>query len=215
MRGNEQAGRSEIRVRVFGRLVRRVGLMALVMCVVGVASPFASTDAASSSSRVRLLARQAKPLVRTGRLRSPTFARLLEEIERSSVIVLVDIAAVGEGGGRAGALHFLTSGAGGARVLHVRLYPQSATWIGSITQQVALIAALGHELQHALEVDAQAGVQSPAAFAAMYRAAGRRVRLQHGEEFETQAAVRIGRQVERELLGSATDVAPLLACDEL
>lgn len=214
MRGNAQAGRSEIRVRVFGRLVRRVGLVALVMCV-GVASPFASTDAAASSSRVRLLARQAKPLVRTGRLRSPTFARLLEEIERSSVIVLVDIAPVGEGGGRAGALHFLTSSASGARVLHVRLYPQSATWLGSIAQQVTLIAALGHELQHALEVDAQAGVQSPAAFAAMYRTAGRRVRLQHGEEFETEAAVRIGRQVERELLGGSVDAMEVLACGEL
>lgn len=120
----------------------------------------------------------------------------------------MEIAATGEGGGRAGALHFMTTSRTDTRILRVRLYPQSSSWLASIAQHVALTAALGHELQHALEVHARASVRTAEDFATMYRAEGTRVRFKQGEEFEAVAALHIGRQVERELLGVPT--APAL-----
>jgi hypothetical protein len=167
-----------------------------------------------SATRVRLLAPLAKQLVETGRTRSPTFARLLEEIERSNVIVFVDIVSNTQPrSARAGALNFITSRKGD-RFLLVRLYPQTAAWLAPIAEPDSLIATLGHELQHALEVGAQPSVRTAADFAGLYRAIGTRVHVGSGEEFDTMPARYIGSEVERDLR-ERRPLPALLPCTQL
>ena len=102
-----------------------------------------------------------------GRTRSRTFARLVQELERSRVIVYVETslrmrAAVG------GQFFFVAKGADGSRYLRIRLNARAGA--------IDLTARLGHELQHATEVSREA-VSDKAGMARLYRVIGEELTL--------------------------------------
>jgi hypothetical protein len=121
-----------------------------------------------------------------GRSRSPTFARLVQELERSRVIVYVETslrlpASLG------GQFFFVTEAADGSRYLRIRLNARAGA--------VDLTARLGHELQHAAEVS-RGAVTDTASMARLYRAIGEEP---DPKVFDTSAARAVEARVTAEL----------------
>lgn len=116
---------------------------------------------------------------------SPAFRRLVDELERSDVIVHVQ--QVNQSGdGLAGATRFVTR-AGGQRYVRVTLY---GWW--STNQTVSLI---GHELQHAVELASAGWVVDHATCLELFHAIGRRTCDRRRLCYETDAAIAAGAQV--------------------
>jgi hypothetical protein len=140
------------------------------------------------SARVRSTDRRIAYALRRGAEASPTFRRLLRELEESTVIVYVEA-------GRcqhlqpAGCLA-LVAASGGQRFLRVLVNPQQPT--------DRLVAMIAHELQHAREVSEAPEVVDDATVAALFRRIGRQ-RDGMLDVYETPAAIRIGELVAKEL----------------
>jgi len=134
---------------------------------------------------VRPLEKDADRVLAKGLAKSPTFRRLVSRLEQSDVIVYVRLGwdLPQHIGGR---LHFLAVH-GESRYLVVDLNRAVA--------QTALVALLGHELQHAVEVAEDLDVTSPADLRVLYR----RVGIQTGaDRYDSIAARRAGYDVLRE-----------------
>ena len=148
--------------------------------------------AAPSPSAVGARVRGATPAINTmlanGVRRSSTFARLVREIDATDVIVYVELISTMPAG-LDGRLTFLTH-AGGMRYLRIQ--------VPTNTGRDDLIAVIGHELQHALEVAENQNVQSSEDLAVLYRLIG--VQGAGADRFDTVAARSIGRRVRAELL---------------
>ena len=101
-------------------------------------------------------------LIATGMDRSATFRQLVRRIERSDVIVYVE------------ARHDMRDGVGGS----MRFIARSATdrfvriQLNADCSNHTLVALLGHELQHVVEVADHAEVQSPDDLRDFYRRTG-------------------------------------------
>jgi hypothetical protein len=136
---------------------------------------------------------QAMPRVRSGhpyvramimeaQVRSVTFRSLVRAIEGTNGIVYVE-----EGACRHGVnscLSLVVTASGGYRILRVVIDARRQDW--------DVMSSIGHELQHALEVLRQPGVQTGAqVFFAFYQAGK--------ERFETGEALRVGLAVRREI----------------
>lgn len=132
-------------------------------------------------------------LLEQGRDRSPTFAALAAAIERATVHVDVEVAPSSEG--PSGRLRFERVEAG-VRRLHVRLDPGTTSYGRALSRQIELIAILGHELQHAVEVASSPAVIDAAGFASLYRAIGTSL---GDNAFDTAAARAAGDAVLHEL----------------
>ena len=134
---------------------------------------------------VRPLEKDADRVLAKGLAKSPTFRRLVSRLEQSDVIVYVRLGwdlplHIG------GRLHFLAVH-GESRYLVVDLNRALA--------RSALVALLGHELQHAVEVAEAPDVTSPADLRVLYR----RVGIQTGpDRYDSIAARRAGYDVLRE-----------------
>ena len=108
-------------------------------------------------------------LLATGMDRSATFRQLVRRIERSDVIVYVE------------ARHDLRDGVGGS----MRFLARSATdrfvriQLNADYSNHTLVALLGHELQHVVEVAEHPEVQSPERPARFLPAHGRAHRPRH------------------------------------
>jgi hypothetical protein len=157
-----------------------------------VSGPSASAIAASpallssEARRVRSSNARVTRLIAEGMRRSPTFADLVRRIHETNVIVYVEptYRIPSEMCGR---IAFSTQ-AGDQRYLRVQVL--------STMPADAMIAVIGHELRHALEVAADPTVVNPRSLAAMYRRIGER----SGERaFDTEAARVAGRVVRSEL----------------
>jgi hypothetical protein len=153
------------------------------------AAPPASPPAASGV-RVRGLRvgkRDAAALLEIARLACPTVQRLLDELQETDVIVLVEV----RDGVLNGTGHLTFQGEGhGTRYLRITLdggnrRPELAAW-------------LAHELQHAVEVAAAAGVKNAEGLGRLFTRIGWRVA---DAQFETDAAVTAGKQALREAYG--------------
>lgn len=133
-------------------------------------------------------------LLRTGIAHSDTFNRLVARLEQSNVVAYVDCAAPIEFVQRAvppGRLVFVAY-VEGIRYLAVRLdcRPNDARQL----------AALAHELQHAVEVADAPEVQDRLAMASLYRSIGFTARYTGSSEaFETSAAQAAGDATSDEL----------------
>ena len=141
--------------------------------------------------RLRPLTNLAAEFVSRGRDGSPTFRSLVDRIERSDVIVYVD-------------LEHRKPGApdGTTRLLNASRYFRFL--LVSINQDLApgrLVAMLGHELQHAVEIADSPGIRDAAALARYYRDEGI-FELRDGCVC-SEAAREAGRRVRGELLASA------------
>jgi hypothetical protein len=155
----------------------------LVIASLQIATPSASID---PYAHVRPLQPDAETVIADGMARSATFRRLVNQLERSDVIVYVDLrpdmrASIG------GSLRFLARSAT-HRFLRVQLNrADSAMW---------RTALLGHELQHALEVADDPGVASADGLRALYR----RIGVSMGPDtYDSIAAREMGFTVRREL----------------
>ena len=135
---------------------------------------------------VRPASAAVRALLTTGARRSPTFARLLRDLDGSDVIVYVE-ATMHLPLGLHGGLTFMTS-AGGIRYLRVQIPEGVGLFEG--------IATVGHELQHALEIAAHPQVRDRSALAALYRRIGFEGTT---NRFDTVAARVVGYRVRAEL----------------
>ena len=167
-------------------------MLSVVICALAVvtasAAPFTADAALESPTRhVRAVDRPIKKLLRRGFEQSPTFAALLQRLERSDVLVYVE-----EVSRLPGALEgrlVIQPPAHGVRYVRIQLALR-----GGPTD---MIAVLGHELRHAIEVADAPGVTDAGGMAALYR----RIGIDRGNNlFDTIEAQETGRQVRRELV---------------
>lgn len=142
----------------------------------------------SIGPRVRGATPAINTLLASGARRSATFARLVKEIDETDLVVYVEIIDTLPPG-LDGRMMFLIS-TGGARYLRVQVATNLA--------KDDLIAVVGHELQHVLEVAAHPNVQSSQDLAMLYRLIG--MHSPANDRYDTAEARSIGRRVRAELL---------------
>ena len=138
-------------------------------------------------SHVRGATPQINKLIARGVKGSKTFADLVAALNDSDVIVYIQITP-DIPKGLDGRLAFMTS-VGPLRYLHA----QVRDGLGF----EATIATAGHELQHALEVAADAGVRDAATLGTLYQRIG--IRGVDHSRYDTTAARVAGRRVRQEL----------------
>jgi hypothetical protein len=142
-------------------------------------------------TRVRSTERFMIALVREGYERSPTFRELVDTLQQSNVIVLVQPAACA--GGRIRSCLVAVEGSERERQIRIKVDPQHTT-------NDRLIAAVGHELQHAVEIAEHPDViNGPGALALYGRIAFGQCRDGLSEECETTRALDAERKVLEEL----------------
>lgn len=118
--------------------------------------------------------------------RSPTFAALVDAIDKTDVIVHVE-ELDNLGPGIDGRLSFVYAT---DEVRYLRAQVRSRRG------RVETMSTIGHELQHAVEVAAHASVRDEKAFAALYLRIGDRADV---HRFDTAAAREAGTRVRREI----------------
>lgn len=138
---------------------------------------------------VRGLSPSVTSLLEAGARRSYTFARLLDSVERSDVIVYVQ-AAPDLPLSLAGRL-MLAGSAHGRRYLRIQIAPGGT--------QEDMIATIGHELQHAVEVAESPEVHDDHGLSALYQRIG--MGGTDSTHFDTIAAREAGRTIRGELAG--------------
>ena len=150
------------------------------------ASPVA-VSLASPHCHVRAVDSRVAAALAEGLRRSPTFAGLIAAINSSDVMVYIE-SVHGMPESIAGRMQLTTKG---NRFRYVRIQVSKRLFPDE------LISVIGHELQHAVELAQHPDVQSEAALIDLYRriGAGSSSMLR----FDTEAAVRIGAQVLREI----------------
>lgn len=139
---------------------------------------------------VRAADQDIQRLIARGMARSRTFAGLVAALDRTDVIVYV------ETNNRmpqrvAGRLLFGTASSGGPRYLRVQIARDASS--------NSQIAAIAHELQHALEVAEAPEVRDEAGLERYYRRIGIRGALERS--YDTAAAQLTGRRVRMEVDG--------------
>ena len=163
-------------------------LLSLALCAVVMSSPV--LEAASEViPNLRPQDDRLTALIRAGSERSATFKSLIDRIEASRVIVYVAINPLMKPN-LSGMLTWMTK-AGGYRYVRI-----------SISNDLApdqMIATIGHELQHAVEVIEDEAVRSEESLAALYRRIGQQSGNASPSRWETDAAQRTGFVVRKEL----------------
>ena len=144
----------------------------------------------SPTRNVRATSVEAQDLLARGVARSQTFSRLMAALDGSDVIVYVEVtrtlpSAV------AGRLLFATTVPQGPRYLRVQITSDGTTSVR--------IAALGHELQHAVEVSTAPEVRCENSLAKFYERIGTEGAIPRS--YDTLAAQVAGRQVLIEVQG--------------
>jgi hypothetical protein len=174
-------------------IIRRVARSLTLLCLL-VATPSLSmaADSITESPRrppIRSTDRRVRSLLEDGLRSSPTLRALVARLHASDVVVYVQCDGPSAPDGR---LTFLSS-VGGYRYVVVRMarFPRM--------QQIAMLA---HELQHAVEIAETPAIVDGASLVREYKRIGY-VNLWSnlpGVAFDTQAAVRTGEQVLKELM---------------
>lgn len=162
--------------------------LALLAVALFAANPLAASGQ-GRPFRTRAADERSWHLVTTALSASPTVARQVAALEETDVIVVVQLCMVlppAQGDIR------ILSAAGGVRHLRVRVTTAVATW-----EQVAV---LGHELQHALEIAADAEVRDVETLERLFK----RIGFRHwgralGGGWETLAAIEAGDTVATEV----------------
>jgi len=152
-------------------------------------SDVAASLLAAETRRIRSTTARIGTLINDGVRRSRTFANLVAEVHKTNVIVYVQTSMTlpPEVAGR-----ILFAGtAGNQRYLRVQVSP-------SLTRD-QMIAVIGHELRHALEVAAEQSVVNEKALEAFYQRIGDSPHV--GGGYDTEAARVAQRTVRQELIG--------------
>ena len=127
-----------------------------------------------------------RELIETGIRRSATFRLLVDRLNKSDVVVLLETKDLPTS--LDGRLVFLTTAAR-TRYLHVQLTPG--------LKMEELIAVAAHELQHAVEVATHPEVRCSDTLRVLYRRIG--IPSATKDRFDTRAAQSTGRRVRAEL----------------
>jgi hypothetical protein len=149
--------------------------------------------AVPSDSHIRSLDPTLTKTITEGVARSHTFARIVNSLEQSNVVVYVGFNAQLPPG-LGGRTTFLTS-SGTWRYLKIAIGPRLSEF-----QRIAMVA---HELHHALEISSSPEVHDRQSLRALYRAIGEPA-LCRSECFETASAIDAANDVDRELRRSAS-----------
>jgi hypothetical protein len=159
----------------------------------------AADDAPGLFTRVRSTERFMIALIREGYDRSPGFHDLVDVLQRSNVIVLVQPAPCAHGRIRS----CLVSVTGSRRERHIRIH------VDTHTLHDWLIATVAHELQHAVEIAEHPEViDGPGALKLYRRIALGECRDGLSEECETARALATERRVLAELIPIPHSPAP-------
>ncbi len=143
-------------------------------------------------TRVRPMQKHVESIVAAGMARSATFRTLVRRLEASDVIVYIETRRdLREGVGAS--MKYITSSASD-RFVRIQLNASYNT--------NTLVALLGHELQHAVEVADNPDVQSPEDLRAFYRRHGVRT---GPDAFDSTAARETGYLVRAEILRKPGD----------
>jgi hypothetical protein len=134
-------------------------------------------------------------LVEQGRTRSATFHRLLGALTLADVVIYIDVEPVAAQA-PSGQLQFITT-EGGLRYVQITVRPETTSWHRILSRHVELVAILGHELQHALEIASAPEVTDSSTFAELYGRIG--LQLQD-HAFDTVAARLVGTRIRTELM---------------
>ena len=178
---------------------RQAAGVAVVVAVLGWTSSAAATESSAAVAgqeslmapdpRVRSASPRVVAVITEAAAQSKTFRGLVDQIGTTDGIVYV---AEGEcGHGVHACLLFTITMAGPNRVLRILVDPQKS--------DRDLMASIGHELQHAVEVLSNRAVRSYAAMYLLYETKCYKCR----SRFETDRAIRAGDAVRRELRKSA------------
>jgi hypothetical protein len=169
--------------------VARLILVGFIAIFVQIPAAAAEEPSLARMPHVRAPHRNITVLIEQGYERSATFRRLVDDLERSNVIVHLQRAPRPIAG--AGSLQFVVT-AGGQRYLRV--------YLNMRLPSPPLIGIIAHELMHALEIASAPEVVDEATMVALYRRIGRRNR--HG--YDTDTACDIGERVVTEVITSQT-----------
>jgi hypothetical protein len=127
---------------------------------------------------------------------SPTLRRLVDRLEASDVVVYVTFDR-SPAPRTAGHIAFVTS-VPGRRYLQISVDRRNGP--------CPLIAILGHELQHAVEIADEPAVTGEAELAALYRRIGFRTAGDHHAEcFDSNLAIATGQLIQREVQSRYTE----------
>jgi len=164
------------------------------------ASTADAADAPHQDSHVRTTNREIAGLLRQATLESAFFRSLVDRLNASDVVVYVKTAGrLPEA--REGQLTFIGQG-GGLRYVVVSL-----AWG---RPEVRLMATLGHELRHAVEIADQADIVDAASLARVYAGIGfSTIRGGPTVTFDTRAARQAGDQVYAEITRGGGRVASI------
>ena len=173
--------------------------MPLVVCLVIALSGSAHAfDTPARDPRVRAMGSRLAEIIETGGRQSATFRSLLDRLEEGDVIVYLQIATLPSS--IQGRLRFMSAVAGRRYVL---------IEVARELDAPRMIAMVGHELQHAVEILDAPEIVDRSTMAAAYGRWGYRKRYAADGwvGFDTAAAVLVGRQVGRELAGGRVTLA--------
>jgi hypothetical protein len=123
-------------------MVVAAAILACTLALTGFDCPAPSPPIDPIGSHVRALDPRTRDWIRIGTTQSPTFRALLARLAASDLILYIEIVD-GIIGGSAGRLYFVTA-TPSVRYVRIELVAQ-----GNVREMVALV---GHELQHAVEV---------------------------------------------------------------
>lgn len=157
-------------------------------------TPLRARDpAAGREVHVRPISPGLRLLIEESAERSPLFRSLVDQIERSNVIVYLDYHLVREGEAD-GRLLFLGAG-GGRRYVLIQ--------IACLRRRVEEFALVAHELRHATEVAAAPAIVDAPSMARHYKTIGTLVHESPGRQcYETRAAKEFGQRVQDQILAS-------------
>lgn len=150
---------------------------------------------------VRGIGASMQAVIEEGCRRSPVFAGLVRDVERSNYVVYVEAVPALRNGMKGALLH----GTGGKQYLRIHLKGDLP-----LDHQVAVLA---HELQHVREV-VQAGISAHAGEMEMLfrRIGGKRLAGGRRQQFETAAALRVGDLVAADLRTKHRDEPSVDSC---
>lgn len=167
-------------------LPRRTTLLAVTFLAADLLEAPVSADQARSFARLRPLDALAGDLLSEALDRSPTVRSLVRTLEESDLVVQIQVRGLDTFRGH---LQFM-SGSPDCRWVRVTVSLPSP--------KPDLLATLGHELQHAVEIAREPDVRDVESVAALFRRIGFR---RDGPQFETRAALEIEERVKHELAG--------------
>lgn len=137
-----------------------------------------ATGVSAATTRVRPVSDRSARLIEVARNVSPTITEMLEQIERSDIILQVEVLLAFD---VPFAVTRLVTAVGDVRYVRVS--------INSRLPPLRKIELLGHELQHVLEIAADPGVRDQNGMAAHFERIGRRNDVTGA--YDTDAAMRI------------------------